>query len=129
MILFPDVEAHTITYLRDALAARPEAYTSGVWVGNLLPQVRPTRAVLVRDDGGPTLGDVRAVARLGINVYAATEPDVSDLANLVSALVGGMADGAPVVKASTTRPYSVTDDAGTPHHYFTAELWVRGTNL
>lgn len=128
-VIFPDVEAWAITYLRGALAARSEPFTAGVWVGNLLPQTRPQRAVLVRDDGGPTLGDVRAVARLGINVFAGTEPDVSDLANLVSALIGGSADGKPVVRATTTRPYSVTDDAGQPRHYFTAELIIRGESL
>lgn len=128
-VLFPDVEAHLITYLRAALVARTEPVTANVWVGNLLPKSVPQRAVLVRDDGGPTLGDVRAVARVGVNVWAPSEADVSDLANLVSALVGASADGTPVVRAQTTRPYSVTDDAGRPRHYFTAELIVRGTNL
>ena len=128
-VIFPDVEAWAIGYLRGALAARQESFAAGVWVGNLLPAARPKQAVLVRDDGGPVLGDVRAVARLGINVFAQSEADVSDLANLVSALLGASADGAPVVKATTTRPYSVTDDAGQPRQYFTAELIIRGTNL
>lgn len=128
-VIFPDVEAHLIGYLRAALGGRSEPFASGVWVGNLLPGDAPQRAVLVRDDGGPVLGDVRAVARIGVNVFAGTEAEVSDLANLVSALIGGAADGAPIVRAQTTRPYSVTDDAGRPRQYFTAELIVRGTNL
>ena len=128
-VLFGDVEAWAITYLKGSLAARSEPFASDVWVGNLLPKTRPVRAVLVRDDGGPVLGDVRAVARLGVNVFASTLPDVSDLANLVSALIGGAADGKPVVRATTTRPYSVTDEAGAPRMYFTAELTIRGTSL
>lgn len=128
-VLFPDVEMHLITYLRGALSARPEPFVTGTWVGNLLPQTRPQRAVLVRDDGGPTLGDVRAVARLGINVFAQSQADVADLANLASAIIGASADGKPVVRATTTRPYSVTDDAGQPRMYFTSELVVRGQSL
>lgn len=128
-ILFPDVEAHLISTIRAALLARTEPVTANVWVGNVLPKPAPERAVLVRDDGGPHLGDVRGVARLGVNVWAGSHEDVSDLANLVSAIVGGSADGAPVVRATASRPYSVTDDAARPRHYFTAELIVRGSAL
>lgn len=129
-LTFPDVEAQQITYLKAALTAHG---ATGVWVGNHLPDPIPPKAVLVRDDGGPVLGDVRAVARVGYRVWAGTDiknpADSFDLAALVSALVGDCADGAPVVRASTTRPYSVDDPSGRPTHYFTAELIVRGSAL
>jgi hypothetical protein len=128
-VIFPDIEAHLIGYLKAALGSRSEEYASSVWVGNQVPAERRNRMVTVRDDGGPVVGDVRAVARLGVNVWGGSQAEASDLANLVSALVGASADGAPVLKATTTRPYSVADDAGQAHQYFTAELIVRGTSL
>ena len=132
-ILYGDIEAQQVTYLAAALAARPEPVTADVGVRNRVPagtdtDPRPARLVTVRDDGGPSLGDVRAVARVGYNVWAATEAEASDLANIVAALVAGCADGNPVVRATVTRPYSVADD-GRWNLYFTAELWVRGSNL
>lgn len=112
-ILWPDVEALATTYLRASLAARPEAYADAVTVHRNLPSPRPMRAVTVRDDGGPVLGDVRAVARLGINVWAATDEDATDLANLVVALLLAWPDGMPVLTADPTRPYNVPDESGT----------------
>lgn len=127
-VLFPDVEAWLIGFFKAALAARPELFAAAVKVTNHVDN--PTgRTILVRDDGGPVLGDVRGVARLGVNVWADTHEEASDLANLASALLGGAADGAPVVRVSTTRPYSVTDEAGKPRQYFTAELVVRGVSI
>lgn len=129
-ILPPDVEAQQITYLKAALAARGVA---GVWVGNHLPKTVPAKAILVRDDGGPRLDAVRFVARVGYRVWSGMKvenpADSFDLANLAAALVGACADGLPVVKASTTRPFSVEDESGRPVHYFTSELIVRGSTL
>ena len=136
-ILWPDIEAHLIGYLDAALTVRGRAAT---WVGNHLPTegspptpVIPDEAVLIRDDGGPALGDVRAVARVGFRVWAGHQiqnpGDSFDLASLCAALIGGCADGNPVVRAQiTSRPYSVVDGTR-PVQYFTAELVVRGTDL
>lgn len=130
-VLFGDVEAWLTGFYTAELATRTEPVTDGVWVGNDLAKAPPTtrRRILVRDDGGPVLGDVRAVARIGVQVWAGTHADSSDLANLASALLAGAADGKPVVRVSTTRPYSVPDEGEQHKHYFTAELVVRGVSL
>jgi hypothetical protein len=128
-IVWPDIEAAFITYMQAALDARAEDFASDVTVGNLMPAIRPDRAVIVRDDGGPPLGDVRAVARLGVQVWASDAADCSDLAALVTALINDWPDGTPVVKASASRAYPVLDESGQPQRYLTAEVWVRGTNL
>jgi hypothetical protein len=128
-IVWPDIEAAFIAYMDPALDARPESFASGVFVGNVMPAIRPDRAVIVRDDGGPSLGDVRAVARLGVQVWAIDAADCSDLAALVTALINDWPDGAPVVKATASRAYPVRDESGQPQRYLTAEVWVRGTNL
>jgi hypothetical protein len=128
-IVWPDVEAAFIAYMSAALAARPEPVTAGVRVGND-QKATPARQVVVRDDGGPRLGDVRATARIGVRVLAKTWPDCADLASLVVALIGAWPDGDPVVAVSSlSRGYPVVDEANIPERYITAELVVRGTNL
>ena len=134
-ILHADIEAEFIGYMASALQSRPEAYASDVRVSNRVPnesstQPWPTsgRLVVVRDDGGPMTQDVRATARLGVRVWAPSEAETSDLANLVAALVRGWRS--PVVRRTEpTRPYSVTEESSRPAQYFTAELMIRGRAL
>lgn len=128
-VLWPDVEAAAVAYLSTALGELSQPVTSGVHVSTRLPNPRPERAVIVRDDGGPPLGDVRAVARIGVNVWAATDADAADLAAIVTALINGWPDGKPVIRAVAGRANQVPDDSGQPLRYLTAEVWVRGTNL
>lgn len=127
-IIWPDVEALFVNHMSAALAARPEPVAAGVVVS--AQRGTAARQVLVRDDGGPFLGDVRATARLGITVLAATRDDVVDLAALVVALVAAWPDGKPVVRvAALSRAYPISDESGVPARYVAAELVVRGTSL
>lgn len=129
-VVWPDVEAAAITYLKAALTARAESYASGVTVMNKVPTTRPARMVLVRDDGGPALGDVRATARMGIQVWAATTADAADLAALVVALIMAWPNGsATVLRASASRPFPIADESGNTYRYLTADLTIRGTGL
>ena len=126
-VLFPDVEALLVDYLTEALADRDETFVAGVVVGRALVSPRPARAVTVRDDGGPFLGDVRATARLGVNVWAQTPADVMDLANLVSALLTDSEGYGPIRQSSASRPVRIEDSSKQPLCYLTAELIVRGS--
>lgn len=135
-VVHEDIEAVVLAYLKAALMARLEPYAASVTVRNRVPdesatQPWPTskRLVVVRDDGGPALGDVRAVARLGIRVWGPSEAETTDLANLVSALVASMENVGPVRSSVAARPYDVAEPSERPHMYFTAELVVRGKNL
>lgn len=137
-ILWPDAEAVTLDYLRPLILTAPFAFAAQVKVrDNVTTRAtdgtvsRPDYAVTVRNDGGPIVGDVRATARLGVNVWAPTKAEAVDLANYVAALVGGMAEAnvTPAVRSTTSVPYAVPDDSGQPHMYFTAELVLRGTNI
>jgi len=123
-ILWPDVTSTVIGYLKPLL-------DPAVFVGNTLPTTRPNKAVIVRDDGGPQIGDVRAVSRIGYNVWADTDADVADLTAIVEAHLAGMgeANTTPVVKSAVTRSYPVADDSGQPLRSGSAELWLRGTSL
>lgn len=134
-IVLPDVVALTIAHVRASLATRAEPFASDVWVSNATPADpdgstrRDPRMVIVRGDGGSRIGDVRGLARLGLNVWAETDADATDLANLVSAIVSGMAGIGPVRRATATLPADVTGEDGHARRYLTAELVIRGHSL
>lgn len=126
VVVFPNVVLWTCTYLRAELTARGHA---DVRVASTYEQV--PRSVWVRRDGGPQLDVVRESARLGINVFDATDPTgqaVDDLAQLVRALIAACPDGRPVVGVSgITGPLQIDDPTGQPRRYLSADLIVRGT--
>ena len=135
-VIHADLEAFLIGYVSDVLDARAETFAASVKVSNRVPTEKsgdlwPTskRLVVIRDDGGNALGDVRAIARLGIRVWGANAGETSDLANLVSALVGSTEGAGPIRRSEASRPYDVTETSGRPVQYFTAELVVRGVGL
>jgi hypothetical protein len=122
-IAFPDVELWATTYLRETL---PDYGYPDVFVSNT--RGKQTTAVWVRRDGGPVLDQVREVARLGVNVFAAKELDVQSLASTVAALLRAGADGAPVVRVrQVSGPSPIADSQ--PRRYMTFELTVRGSAL
>jgi hypothetical protein len=124
--LFVDAEAWAAGYLRTALAARSEAYKTGVVVGTTVPRTRPARLVTVRRDGGAP-AEVFDVPRFGVNVYAATEEDVSDLAALVAALLRiAPGDGTCVSMRQLSGPNPIPDESGTPRRFSTFEAHLRG---
>jgi hypothetical protein len=128
LVMFPDVELTVTSYLRGALAARSEAYVTGVKVDNRVPNPRPARLVTVRRDGGPRLDAVRESARIGVNVWAGSEQDVTDLTRLVRALLWSAPTGAPVCRVNElSGPSPIPDDQ--PRRYMTFELIIRGANL
>lgn len=128
LVTFPDVTLWATGWLKTALAARAEPYASGVFVGQSVPNPRETRMVTVRRDGGPRLDVVREAARIGVNVWAATELDVSDLARLVRALLWSAPDGAPVCKVTELSGPSPIPDVA-PRRYMSFELIVKGSDL
>lgn len=127
VIVFPDVEMWATTYLRAALSGRPESFASNVYVSNSVPDTRRDRMVVVRRDGGPRLDTVREAARLGVRVWATSEPDATDLARLIRALLWMAPDGNPVCKVNDlSGPSPVADESKQPLRFFTVELIVRG---
>ena len=135
-IVHVDVEAWLIGYLKAALTTRAESYAASVTVRNKVPTEQTgdpwpasKRLVVVRDDGGQSLGDVRAFARVGLQVWGASESETCALANLVSALMGASEGAGPVRRSSASRPYSVTEISARPKQYVTAELIIRGVGL
>jgi hypothetical protein len=127
-VAYPIVEMVFPAALRSALALRSEPYASGVTVGKKVPPTMPARLVTFRRDGGPA-SEWTDHPRLGINVWAATDADVDNLARLVVALlptlVGPQIDSVTVLSG----PTDVTDVSGKPQRYITAEAATRAANI
>ena len=119
-IIYPDSELWLTGELRSAL--------TGVHVGIRVPTQRRPKEVIVRRDGGPE-GFVIATQRFGIRCFAATEKQVSDLADETSARVRALRFTGIARAVTTTSPFPVEDPSGVPCRYFTAEVAVRGTPL
>jgi hypothetical protein len=125
VVLFADVEAWAVAYLSAGLTARPEPYAAGVRVSISVPTTMPPRLVTVRRDGGPQTSVVTEVARLGINVWATSDADVTGLTQLVRALLTASPGNGPVRRATSTGQSSLPDEPPHRRRYFTAELTLR----
>lgn len=123
-IVFPDVELELTGYLR----ANLPAYFPGVFVSNV--RGSQTLAVWVRRDGGPELDQVREAPRVGVNVYAPTEQQATNLALTVSALLRSCADGDPILRVrQALGPSPIADETGIPRRFMSFEIHVRGVEL
>lgn len=125
IVVTPDVELWATGWLRGALAGRSEPYAAGVFVGNVVPSPRRDRMVIFRRDGGPRADLLYETARLGVNVWATTEQEASDLARLVQGLLLSVQGVGPVTKVdSLSGPSAIADVQ--PRRYLTVEAVVRG---
>lgn len=128
-LLWPDVEAWAVTYLIAALAARSEPFADGVTVRTQAGSTLPARLVTVRDDGGRR-DDLSRTTSLGVNVWAETDADCSDLARMVASLLEASAGDGPVVAClGTNGPMPVVEESDKPHRYLSADLVVTGSPL
>lgn len=116
----------TIDYLAAALDARPEPYCTGVLVATKVPNPRVPRLVAVRRDGGlPQL--LVDNPRLSFRVYAETDRDADDLAQMVIGLLVRAADGSPVVSVTPeSGPSDITDESKQPARYVVVSLRTVG---
>lgn len=127
-VVFPDVELWATTYLRAALAGRPEAYAAGAFVSNKKPTANRAKTVVVRRDGGPQVG-LFDFARLTVRVWDDDEQTASDLARLVRALLMVSPGNGPVVGVeSPSGPQGVPDSAQ-PQKFLSVELKMRGVDF
>lgn len=126
VIASPDVVLWFTTWLRAQLAARGEAVAGGVFVSDETPNPRKTRMVIIRRDGGFRRDHILEDPSVGVNVWAATKKDCSDLARLVQALmVSAEAEGPIVTVDSVFGPSTIPDDSGQPRRYMTFDVTVR----
>lgn len=110
-----DADLLWIAYLRGALVGRVESYAQNVYFDRRVPKDRRDRMVIVRRDGGSVTG-LFDHPRVALDVWAKTDKDATNLANLVVAL----ALAAPLALDDVTNvihlsgPNSVADPSGQP---------------
>lgn len=112
-----DVPLWWIVYLRGALVGRPESFAQNVKFDRAVPNPRPARFVVVSHDGGNISG-VFQNPRVRLDVWADSEKNATDLANLITALAfeaAGVNGCTRVTHASG--PLDVADPSGQPRRY------------
>lgn len=106
----PDLVKWGMPYLRTALAGRSEPVAASVLVSYTVPDPRQPKMVILESDGGHRLSGLRFAVRLRAQVWAATEKDTADLAQLVYGVLSGAPGSGPVVAVSdSSGPFRVAD--------------------
>ncbi|MDR2722987.1 MAG: hypothetical protein LBB54_04605 [Cellulomonadaceae bacterium] len=125
---WPGLTAAVVHYL-DAPDRLSPAFRDDVHVGDVkltasaLADLDHTCQVIVRDDGGEPLDDVRSTARLGVNVWAPSENIADRLAAAVRRALDAMTGGRPVLACTASRPIPI-DGEVEPLRYLTADLII-----
>ena len=132
-VIFPEIEPLLITAVKGLFDDRTEPFAADVWISNAMPKTatgeptRHDRMIIIRDDSGGQLDQVREVARVGVQFWGSTREEAADLAQLGRALLNGLS-AAPIKRVrNIMRPVFIEDDQ--PLFYGTFELTVRGTRL
>lgn len=132
-VIFPDPEKTIVSGLVAALEARTEPVASGVYVATKMPPASlvpyPSKIVTIRSDGGPKLDEVRQFIRIGVNVYADTYADASELAYLVDALAEDLRGEQIKMVTTVLSPTRVPEDSEQEHRYLTWEIITKGSTL
>jgi hypothetical protein len=125
-----DADLWWIVYLRGALVGRSESYAQGVYFDRRVPNPRRDRMVIVRRDGGALRG-LFDEPRIALDVWATSDQDATNLANLVVAL----AQVAPLADAGCTKvtvlsgPNAVEDPSKQPRRLALIEATHRAAIL
>ena len=124
-----DVPLWWIVYLRGALVGRTESFAQGVKFDRRVPNPRPPRFVVVSHDGGPISGPFQT-ARVRLDVWADSEKNATDLANLINALAldAPGTNGCTRV-AHSSGPLDVADPSGQARRYSLIEATHRTSVL
>jgi hypothetical protein len=133
MVIFPDVEKILVAALKTAIEAREESYAQNVHISTIKPapdvNPYPSRIVTIRSDGGPLKTDVSKLERIGVNVYATTYADASDLSRLVEAIFRSLTGEYIKLVEIILSPVRVDEMSTEEVRYMTLELVVKGTDL
>ena len=132
-VIYPDLEKVLVEKLTELLGAREEPVAQDVKVSTIKPSPDvtpyPGKTVVIRSDGGAELDHVRRLDRVGINIWAPTYAEASDLARLVTALLADTTGEAIKNVRITLHPIRVAEAGPEEHRYLTAEFVVKATNL
>lgn len=90
--IFPDVEKLLVAAVKAGLAASSATVSSGVTVATVKPSptsgAYPAKVVTIRSDGGAQkVRGLTRTERVGVNVYAKTYANASELARVVESVI------------------------------------------
>jgi hypothetical protein len=124
-----DADLWWIVYLRGALVGRTESYAQGVYFDRRVPPTRRDRMVIVRRDGGNVTGAFDR-PRVSLDVWAKTEQDATNLANLMVALAFDAPGTNGCVRVShLSGPNDIADPSGQPRRQALIEATHRAAIL
>jgi hypothetical protein len=131
---FADVEPLLVEYLFDALAASEDPVAASVLVSVKKPDAAespyPSKIVTVRSDGGmDTQRNLIRSERIGVNVWADTYADASNLASLVDAILRDCKTGAIKLVETQMSPVRVPNEGKQEQRYMTYQLVVKAADL
>lgn len=134
--IFPDIEKLFVSAIKTQLQGSTNPVASNVTVATIKPAADvnpyPARIVTVRADGGSLIErDLTRLERLGVNVYAATYADASELARLVESIVRTVRPNGVKLVETSMSPIRV-DTASTTapeHRYMTFEVTVKASDV
>jgi hypothetical protein len=132
IIVYPDVLAEGLDYLRDQFAIRDDAFADGLTLGSYIPDTRPALPFIwLRRVGGFKTGRATDRARLDCHVYHQDEAQAHDLTQLTRGLIlawpyidGTVAKGASEFSGPGPVPDDLWPEAA--RWYFTVEITLRG---
>ena len=131
--IFPDVEPILLAGISNGLEARSEPVTDNVFVSVKKPDPAtnpyPEKIVTVRSDGGaPAERNITKRERIGINVYAKTYKQASDLARIVDSVLRSFSGSGVKLVQTVLSPVSVENDGIEEQRYATYEVVVVATD-
>lgn len=131
ILVYPDLLAEALDFLRPQLDARSDTFTAGVTLGSFIPDDKPLPFVWLRRVGGFKTGRATDRARLDVHVYHYDEERSHDLTQLVRGLLLAWPEfDSTVAKGSSefSGPGPVPDELwpDAVRWYFTVEVTLRG---
>jgi hypothetical protein len=121
-VVWPDIETLAVQYLSREFTR----LGADIFVSAQKHSTKPYQ-VIVRDDGGNPLSAFSASQRIGVNCFAPTAAENSELAAYTTAILNDWRDK-DVTECTATLAYPVPNDAG-EDRYLTAVIQIRGNRL
>lgn len=134
--IFPDVEKLLVAAIKSGLTASSAPVSNNVTVATVKPASNlspyPSKIVTVRGDGGAIkVRDLTRTERIGVNVYATTYANASDLARLVESIVRASAGNEIKHVETVLSPARVAESSTdtSEQRYMTFSVVIKATDV
>lgn len=133
-VIFPDGEMELVKAINAAFTTHAQPITTNVLVSvrKASPQVspQPTKQVIIRSDGGTVLHNgTHKNERFGINVWAATFEEASQLANVLEAILKTLSTDTIKKVEISLSPTRVDYEGDEEQRYITCSALISSDNF